>query len=74
MNCPRCGMYVPSCPLILDPNGELYKVEGPVWHECPEPYPRETAEYLLRFFVDTGIPTSARNKARIKLGLGELNV
>jgi hypothetical protein len=41
----------------------------PNMHVCPEPFDPEVAAYLLEFFVSSGIPTTQRVKARIRLGL-----
>lgn len=75
--CPRCqmGCVIPSMP----PNWPAEPPEPPLFttkqawldqHECPEPYPRETAEFLARHFSspNTG-PISPRMRARIILGL-----
>lgn len=62
-------MYVASHPLRFEPGVGYFAVEGPMPHECPEAYPRETAEMMASFHSLTGIPVSPRTKARIQMGL-----
>jgi hypothetical protein len=65
--CERCGIFYYEW-LHTD-----LRFEGepliPNMHVCPEPYPRETAEFLLSFYVNSGMVTTQTVKARIKLGL-----
>lgn len=65
--CPRCGIFYYEW-LHADMNYEGEPLIPNV-HECPEPYPFETAQTLAHYYATTGIPVSQNVKARIKLGL-----
>lgn len=76
LTCERCGMAYYEWLLdedgaraLLTPGATVPEAMIPNVHACPKPYPRETAELLAAFYARTGVPTSQRIKARIKLGL-----
>lgn len=74
MTCETCGMWWhdgPQMTIAQLLGSEPITGDEPARdpHVCPEPFPRETAEYLLAFHSQTGVPTTQRIKARIKLGL-----
>lgn len=76
LTCERCGMIYyewlldeASALALFTPGAVVPEGMVPNIHECPEPYPREQAEHLARFYATTGTPGSQRTKARIKLGL-----
>lgn len=67
--CERCGMGWIENEYATEILPDTWTSIGERKHDCPEPYPRETAEFLLAYYTSTGIPTSQRIKAQIKLGL-----
>lgn len=70
MSCPRCGMFLPASPMVWGAEGPRV-IEGPVWHECQEPYARGTAERMRDWLAAGQVPVSPRVVARIALGLRE---
>lgn len=79
--CPRCrmGCVIPSLsPNWWKPDEDPEPPLCPTvesWldkHECPEPFPRETAEFLAAFHSGPNAPPiSLRTRARIILGLAD---
>lgn len=70
MSCPACRMYVADSPMHFDAKDGFVPVEGPVWHECPEPMPYELARmYKWTANAVGGIVVTPRLRAAIRLGL-----
>lgn len=68
--CPNCGMSYYEW--LHEDLADLQAGNDPLIpniHECPKPYPYETALMLASLYTRTGVPTSQRQEARIRLGL-----
>lgn len=68
--CQRCGMGWIEHEQPVEILGRMTS-SGETAHTCPEPFPREYAEVLCSSLVASGMPTTQRIKARIKLGLNQ---
>jgi hypothetical protein len=75
--CPRCGIFYYEWLLDRESARALFREQTetvpeamvPNMHECPEPYPYETARMMAATLAASGMPVSQTTKARIKLGL-----